>query len=138
MMTKYASAILAGIVFGSLIGITAALPCLIFISFVLMVILGAVTIYLARADIKSSGEALIAAGLAGGISGISGAVAATLWLSLIVIASKYYNSEVFSIREMSGLGIYGLVCAPVLIVSGVLIAAVGGFAYYEMVAKKCK
>ena len=138
MLNKFTSAILAGIVFGILIGITAALPCLIFISLVLMVILGAITVYLARGDIKNSADALISSGLAGGISGIVGAVAATAWMTLIVFFAKYHNSEVFSVREISGLGIYGLVCAPVLIVSGVLMAAVGGFVYYELVAKKGK
>ncbi|WP_424356534.1 hypothetical protein [Methanocella sp. MCL-LM] len=138
MMTKLTGAILAGLVFGILIGITAALPCLIIVSFFLMLILGVVAVYLARGDIKSAGEALMASGIAGGISGIIGAVSATIWLALIVLLSNYMNAEGFSIREFSGLGIYGLICAPVLIVSGILLAAIGGYIYYEMVAKKGK
>lgn len=136
MMNKLTGAILAGVVFGILIGITAALPCLILVSFCLMLILGIVAVYLARGDIKSAGEALMASGIAGGVSGIVGAVSATLWLALIVLLSRYHNAELFSIRDASGLGIYGLVCAPVLIVSGILLAAIGGYVYYELAAKK--
>jgi hypothetical protein len=123
-------------VFGALIGITAALPCLILVSFVLMVVLGAVTIYLARADIKSSGEALIASGLAGGISGITGGITATVWLMIIVFLARYYDSRPFSGQDISGLGIYGMICLPILVVSGVLLAAIGGYVYYAIFAKK--
>lgn len=138
MMNKLTGAILAGTVFGILIGILAALPCLIIVSLFLMLVLGVITVYLARGDIKSAGEALIASGISGGISGIVGAVSATLWLALIVLLSRYHNAELFSIRDASGLGIYGLVCAPVLVVSGILLAAIGGYVYYELVAKRVK
>lgn len=136
MMNRYTSAILAGVVFGALIGITAALPCLIVISPVLMIVLGAITIYLAREDIKSSGEALIASGLAGGISGIAGGITATVWLTIIVALARYYDARPFSVQDISGLGIYGMICLPVLVVSGVLLAAIGGYVYYVIFAKK--
>jgi hypothetical protein len=136
MISKFISALIAGIVFGILIGITAAIPCLIIISFVLMVILGAITVHLAREDILNSTDALMASGLAGCIAGVVGAIVATAGLAALVAIVKYYNSEIFTAREMGGLGILGMICAPVLIVSGVLLSGIGGYVYYEMVAKR--
>jgi hypothetical protein len=136
MINKFISALVAGIIFGILIGITAAIPCLIIISFVLMVILGAITVHLARENILNATDALTASGLAGCISGVVGAIVATIGLTIVVYVLKYHNSEVFSGHDLGGLGIYGLICAPVLIVSGVLLSAIGGYVYYEMVAKR--
>jgi hypothetical protein len=136
MMNKYIGALIAGVLFGILIGITAAIPCMIIISFVLMVILGAITVHLARDDIKNTTDALMASGMAGIISGIVGAIVATVGLAAFVAVLKYYNSEAFSGHEMGALGLYGFICAPVLIVSGVLLAGIGGYIYYEMVAKR--
>jgi hypothetical protein len=137
MLNKFISAIIAGVVFGILIGITAVIPCLIVISFVIMVILGAVTVHLARGDIRDAADAVMASSIAGCISGIVGAVVATAGIAALVVLGKYLSSEAFTLRELgSGVGIYGLCCAPVLIVSGVLLSAIGGYVYYEMVAKK--
>jgi hypothetical protein len=136
MTNKFLCALIAGVVFGILIGIITAIPCLIIISFVLMVILGAITVHMARGDIHNTTDALIASGLAGCISGVVGTVVATAGLAALVAISKYYNSEIFTPREMGGLGFLGLICAPVLIVSGVLLSAIGGYVYYEMIAKR--
>jgi hypothetical protein len=91
-------------IFGILIGITAAIPCLIIISFLLMVILGAITVHLARGDIRNMTDALMASGLAGCISGIVGAIVATAGLAALVAIAKYYNSEIFTAHEMAGFG----------------------------------
>ncbi len=137
MLNKYIIAILAGVVFGILIGIMAVIPCLIIFSFVLMVILGAVTVHLARGGLKDTSDAIMASGLAGCISGIVGAIVATAGLAALVVLGKVLSTEKFTIREMGGsIGLYGLCCAPVLIVTGVLLAGIGGYVYYEMVAKR--
>jgi len=136
MMNKFISALITGIVFGILIGVTTATPCLIIISFVLMVALGAFTVYLAKGDIKNTMDAVVSSGIAGAISGIVGAVVSTAGIAILVTVVKMYNSETFTSHEMGGIGIYGLICAPVLIVTGIILAAIGGYVYYEMIAKK--
>ncbi|MGA9138867.1 MAG: hypothetical protein WBZ29_01495 [Methanocella sp.] len=136
MYTKYTGALVSGVVFGILIGMTAALICLLPVSFILMVIAGAVTVLIAREDIKNATDAMISSGIAGMISGVVGTAVATVGLSLVVYLSRYINYEPFTLRELARGGIYGLVCAPVLIVSGVLLAAIGGYIYYEFVAKR--
>lgn len=136
MLNKYIIAIIAGVVFGILIGIMAVIPCLIIFSFVLMVILGAVTVHLARGGLRDTSDAIMASGLAGCISGIVGAIVATAGLAALVVLGKVLSTEEFTIRELgSGVGFYGLCCAPVLIVTGVLLAGIGGYIYYKMVAK---
>jgi hypothetical protein len=137
MLNKYICALIAGIVFGILIGITALIPCMIIIGFVLMVVLGAITVYLARGDIKNVMDALMASGLAGGISGVVSTGVAVAGLAAIVALSRYYDSDALTGYDLSRLGVFGLICcAPVLIISGVLLAGIGGYVYYEMVAKR--
>ena len=137
MLNKYIIAIIAGVAFGILIGIIAVIPCLIIFSFVLMVILGAVTVHLARGGLRDTSDAIMASGLAGCISGIVGTIVATAGLAALVVLGKVMSSEEFTLREFgSGVGVYGLCCAPVLIVTGVLLAGIGGYIYYEMVAKR--
>jgi hypothetical protein len=136
MYTKYTGALVSGVVFGILIGMTAALICLLPVSFVLMVIAGAVTVLLARDDIKNATDALISSGIAGAISGVVGTAVATVGLTLVVYLSKYMNYEPYNLRELAGGGIYAMLCAPVLIVSGVLLAAIGGYVYYEFVVRR--
>jgi hypothetical protein len=137
MLNKYIVALIASIVFGILIGIMAVIPCLIIFSFILMVILGAVTVHLARGSLRDTSDAIMASGFAGCISGVVGAIVATAGLAALVLLEKVMSSEEFTPREFgSGVGIYGLCCAPVLIVTGVLLAGIGGYVYYEMVAKK--
>jgi hypothetical protein len=136
MYTKYTGALVSGVVFGILIGMTAAVVCLLPVSFILMVIAGAFTVLLAREDIKNATDALISSGIAGAISGVVGTAVATVGLTLIVYLSRYVNYEPFTMRELASGGIYGMFCAPILIASGVLLAAIGGYVYYELVAKR--
>jgi hypothetical protein len=137
MLNKYLSAIIAGVAFGILIGIMAAIPCLIIISFVLMVALGAFTVYLARGNINNSMDALLSSGLAGLISGITGSVVAIVSLATVAILIKTYNYDPISVNEMGrGLGIFSLICGPVLMVAGVLLSAIGGYIYYELAGKR--
>jgi hypothetical protein len=137
MVNKFIIALIAGVVFGILIGVMSVIPCLIIIGFVLMVILGAVTVRFARGDLENTADAIISSGLAGAISGAVGAVVATAGLAALVILGKYMSEEALSAREMAGgIGVYSLICAPVLIVAGVLLSAIGGYVYYEMVMKR--
>lgn len=136
MYTKYTGALVSGVVFGILIGMTAALLCLLPVSFVLMLIAGAVTVLIARDDIKNATDALISSGIAGAISGVVGTAVASVGLTLVIYLSNYINYDPFTLRELARGGIYALFCAPVLIVSGVLLAAIGGYVYYEFVAKR--
>jgi hypothetical protein len=102
-----------------------------------MVLLGAITVHLARGDIRNTTDVLMTSGIAGCISGVVGAIVATAVIAALVFLGKYLGSEAISFRELGrGLGIYGLICAPVLIVSGVLLSAIGGYVYYEMIAKR--
>jgi len=136
MYSKYTGALVVGVVFGIMIGMTAALLCLLPVSFVLMVIAGIFAVILARSDIRNATDALITSGTAGAISGVVGTAVATIGMMLVVFLSKYMNYAAYTQRELASGGIYALFCAPVLIVSGVLLAAIGGYVYYEMVAKR--
>lgn len=136
MYTKYTGALVTGVVFGILIGMTAALLCLLPVSFILMVITGIFAVLIARSDIRNATDAMITSGTAGAISGIVGTAVATVGLMLFVFLSRYMNYGAYTLREMAGGGIYALLCAPVLIVSGVILAAIGGYVYYELVAKR--
>ncbi len=136
MYTKYTGALVSGVVFGIMIGMTAALICLLPVSFMLMLVAGAVTIILARNDIKNATDALISSGIAGAVSGVVGTAVATVGLVLVYYLSRYIDYEPFTLRELASGGIYALLCAPVLIVSGVILAAIGGYIYYEFVVKK--
>ncbi|OPY26028.1 MAG: hypothetical protein A4E28_02742 [Methanocella sp. PtaU1.Bin125] len=136
MYTKFTGALVAGVVFGFLIGMTAALFCLLPVSFVLMLIAGVFAVLLARNDIRNATDALISSGTAGGISGVVGTAVATVGIILITYLSRYMNYQPYTLRELAGGGIYALFCAPVLVVAGVILAAIGGYVYYELAVKR--
>ncbi len=137
MVNKLISAILTGIVFGFLIGITAAIPCMCIIGFVLMIALGAVTVHLAKDDIRDSMDAIVSSGIAGAVSGIVGAVVGTAGLAALDLVSKYDQSGVLTASELFGIGALGAFCClPVLVFSGIMLSVIGGFVYYELAPKR--
>lgn len=135
MTNKYVSAAIAGFAFGILIGLTSVIPCMIIVSFALMLAVGVIAVLLAKEEIKTAGDAVLTSGLAGLVSGIIGTVVATAALTAVIALIKFYNGEDYQGHELAGSGIFALLCGPVLIICGVLLAAIGGYLYREFAMK---
>jgi hypothetical protein len=102
-----------------------------------MIALGAVTVYLAKADIDNGTDALITSGFAGAVSGAVGAAVAMVCLIVLVILSEYPDTAAFTVWKFGGVGLFGLFCcAPALIVTGILLSVFGGYVFYELAVKR--
>lgn len=136
MSDRYVSVILVSIIGSIVIGLLSIISCCIPISLAILILIGAVTIFLAADDIRDSRGVLIFSAIAGGISGGAGAVISTIGFSLLGYLVVNASPDQYQYPFYVYAGVYGIICLPAMFVAGLILAAIGGYGYYKYVMKK--